>query len=92
MITADTKDPNEGESWEYEYHRLMSIAEAFTGADKLRQSLPSGNYERDVQKIQKFIDEEEALREPHRIPYTMEAMSKKIDDATAKDDYYADRI
>ena len=86
-IIPDMNDPHEAEALEYEYHRLLSIAEAYTGADKLRQSLPSGFTEA-IAKIQKFIDEEEALREPHRVPYTIEAMKQKVDQSTAKDDFY----
>ena len=90
-MKADMNDPHEAEYLEFEFHRLMSIAEAFTGADKLRQSLPP-NLSEKVLRLQKFIEEEEALREPHRVPYTMEAMKRKVDQSTAKDDYYERQV
>lgn len=86
-IIPDMNDPHESEFLEYEFHRLMSMAEAYTGCERLRQKLPPGLSER-VLMVQKFIDEEEALREPHRVPYTIEAMKKKVDQSTDKDNFY----
>lgn len=75
------------EELEYEYHRLLSIAEAYTGAEKLRQSLPPGLNER-VLRLTAWIQQEQELREAHLVPYTLEDMRKRIDKAIEKDDYY----
>ena len=85
MIVPDMNDLHEAEAIEYEYHRLMGIAEAFTGADKLRQALPKPSLEA-VEKIQRFIDEEQAMRD--LTPYTVEDMKRKVDMSVSKDDYY----
>lgn len=90
-MKADMNDPHEAEALEYEFHRLMSIAEAFTGAEKLRHKLPPNLSER-ILMLQKFIEEEEALREPHRVPLTIEAMRQKVDNATSKDDFYERQV
>jgi hypothetical protein len=79
------------EELEFEYYRLLSIAEAYTGAEKLRQSLPP-NLNEKVLKLQQFIDQERELREAHLVPYTMDDMRKKIEQATAKDDFHEERF
>ena len=91
LATPDRNDPNGMEELEYEYHRLLSIAEAYTGAEQLRQSLPPSLPEK-VLKLQQWIQQEQELREAHLVPYTLEDMRKRIQDATAKDDFHEERF
>jgi hypothetical protein len=91
MIVPDMNDPHEAEALEYEFHRLMGIAEAYTGAEKLKQSLP-GPLPEKVLKLQQWIDQERELREAHLVPYTIEDMRKRIEESTAKDDFHEERF
>lgn len=91
IATPDRNDPNGMEELEYEYHRLLSIAEAYTGAEKLKQSLP-GPLPEKVLKLQQWIDQERELREAHLVPYTIEDMRKRIEESTAKDDFHEERF
>ena len=90
-ITANTEpDPNGMEELEFEFHRLLSMAEAFTGAEKLRQRIAPMPIEEKINRLQRFIEEENAMRD--LTPYTIEDMRKKIDHATAKDDFHEERF
>lgn len=85
-IIPDTKDPNESEYFEYEYFRLLSEAEAFTGAEKLRHKVSTMSRERAIIELQRFIENEMAMRD--LTPHTIEDMKKRIDKAVEKDDFY----
>lgn len=86
LATPDRDDPNGMEELEYEYHRLLSIAEAYTGCEKMRLSLPPNLTER-VAKLQAWIQQERELMEIHLVPYTIENMAKKVRDLADKDDW-----
>ena len=85
-IIADNKDPHDSEYFEMEFHRLMGEAEAFTGAEKLRQKVAKMSRESAILELQKFIQNELAMRD--LTPYTIEDMKKRVDKAIEKDDYY----
>jgi len=86
-IHANTEpDPNGMEELEFEFHRLLSMAEAFTGAEKFRQRIAPMPIEEKINRLQRFIEEENQMRD--LTPYTIEDMRKKIDKALEKDDYY----
>lgn len=74
------------EELEAEYFRLLSIAEGYTGYERLKLS---ANLEEKIARLQRFIDEENAMRD--LTPYTIEDMRKRIEKAIEKDDYY-DRL
>ncbi len=90
MIVPDMNDPHEAEALEYEFHRLMGIAEAYTGAEKLKQSLP-GPLPEKVLKLQQWIDQERELREAH-IAVHQKDIKKVIQEAIAKDDFHEERF
>lgn len=81
-------DPNESESLEYEFHRLMGLAEAYTGSEKLRLKLPIGDLPKAIEMLSRFVNQERELREPQLVPYTLEDMRRRIDQAIEKDEYY----
>lgn len=87
-IIANDNDPGEFEDLSYEFHRLMGIAEAFTGAEALRQKLPKGDYLRAIEMLSGFIKQEQEMREAQLVPYTLEDMKKRIDQAVDKDTFY----
>lgn len=84
-IYGNMDEDYSAEELEYEFHRLMSIAEAYTGAERLRQRLPPNLSER-VVMVQRFIQEEQAMRD--LTPYTIEDMKRKVDQSVSKDDFY----
>ena len=86
-IIADNKDPHDSEYFEMEFHRLMGEAEAFTGAEKLRQKVAKMNRESAILELQKFIQNELAMREPQLTPYTLEATRKRIREKSDLDDW-----
>lgn len=90
-ITASTEpDPNGMEELEFEFHRLLSMAEAYTGIEKLRQRIAPMPIEEKISKIQRFIEEENQMRD--LTPYTIEDMRRKIEHAKAKDDFHEERF
>lgn len=91
LATPDRDDPNGMEELEYEYHRLLSIAEAYTGCEKMRLSLPPNLSER-VAKLQSWVQQEQELRAANLVPYTIEDMRKRIDQAIEKDDFHEERF
>lgn len=76
------------EELEYEFHRLMGLAEAYTGAEALRQRLPVGDLPKALEMLRRFVEQERSLRESQLVPYTLEDMRRKIQQAIAKDEYY----
>ena len=88
-IIADNKDPHDSEYFEMEFHRLMGEAEAFTGAEKLRQKVAKMNRESAILELQKFIQNELAMRD--LTPYTIEDMKRKVQQKADTDDFYEQR-
>ena len=88
-IIADNKDPHDSEYFEMEFHRLMGEAEAFTGAEKLRQKVAKMSRESAILELQKFIQNELAMRD--LTPYTIEDMKRKVQNSADKDDFYEQR-
>ena len=75
------------EQLEYEYHRLVSLAEAYTGFEKFRRRLPK-TYSEAIRALRKFINDELMMRD--LTPQTLDAMKKKVQQSADRDDYYND--
>ena len=73
------------EQLEYEYHRLISLAEVYTRFESFRCRLPK-TYSEAIRALRKFINDELLMRD--LTPQTLEAMKRKVDQAVTKDDFY----
>ena len=72
------------EQLEYEYHRLISLAEVYTGFESFRRRLPR-TYAESIRALRKFINDELLMRD--LTPQTIEDMKRKVQQSADKDDW-----
>ena len=72
------------EQLEYEYHRLVSLAEVYTGFESFRRRLPR-TYVESIMALRKFINDELLMRD--LTPQKVEDINRKVREAANKDDW-----
>lgn len=82
--TSDRED-FDAEMLEFEFHRLMSIADAYTGAEKLRQKVIKMDVTRAIDELQRFIQIENEMR--GLTPYRVDEINRAVKDAADWDDF-----